>query len=227
MTKTSRRMRRLRLLGAATIAMLLLSDIAAFAQTKPAPPPKGNHGSQRPPQTSPGRPPSGGGNQGQTRPPSGGGATQPRPPSGGGNATRPPSGNGNATRPPSGGGNATRPPQTSPGRPPATRPPTTRPPSNAHRPPAYHHPGAGRPPNFRPIHRPTYVYPRGYSYRRWGIGTILPSVFMASTYYFYDYTMLGVGRPPSGYIWVRYGPDLLLVRTRDRHVVDVIYGAFY
>jgi len=38
--------------------------------------------------------------------------------------------------------------------------------------------------------------------------------------------MLGVGAPPRGYRWVRYGPDLLLVRSRDRKIVDVIYGAF-
>ncbi len=29
-----------------------------------------------------------------------------------------------------------------------------------------------------------------------------------------------------GYRWVRYGPGLLLIRTRTRRVVDVIYGAF-
>ncbi|BBC99179.1 hypothetical protein YGS_C1P0435 [Sphingobium sp. YG1] len=56
---------------------------------------------------------------------------------------------------------------------------------------------------------------------------MLPSIFLSSRYYYEDYRTLGVGAPPPGYRWVRYGPDLLLVRTRTRKVVDVIYGAFY
>jgi Ni/Co efflux regulator RcnB len=35
-----------------------------------------------------------------------------------------------------------------------------------------------------------------------------------------------VGRPPKGYRWVRYGPDLLLVNVRTGRISDVIYGAF-
>jgi len=221
MTRISRRTRRLRLLGAAAIAGLLLTDIAAYAQSRPAPPPGGQQG----------KPPHGN----QQHPPAGGGAHRPpqnspgRPP-GGGNVHRPPTGGGHAQpRPPSGGGYQHHPPQTQP-HPPANRPPVHHPPGNAHRPPAppaYHRPGAGRPPNLRPIHRPPYVYPHGYGYRRWITGGIIPRAFMASPYYFYDWTLLGVGPPPSGYVWVRYGPDLLLVRMRDREVVDVIYGAFY
>lgn len=94
------------------------------------------------------------------------------------------------------------------------------------RPPTYR-PGQTRPSSFRRIHRPTYNYPRGYSYRRFNIGFILPRLFFANQYYFYDYYALGVGPPPPGYIWVRYGPDLLLVQRRTGRVVDVIYGAFY
>ncbi|WP_218625028.1 RcnB family protein, partial [Sphingomonas sp. dw_22] len=88
-------------------------------------------------------------------------------------------------------------------------------------------PGAGRPPNFRPVHGPTYRYPRGYRYRRWTTGLLLPSIFLSSSYYYDDYGALGVGPPPPGYRWVRYGPDLLLIQIRTRRVVDVIYGAFY
>jgi len=39
--------------------------------------------------------------------------------------------------------------------------------------------------------------------------------------------MLGLGPPPHGFVWVRYGPDLLLVNRRTGRIVDVIYGAFY
>ncbi|MDF2387515.1 RcnB family protein, partial [Nostoc ellipsosporum NOK] len=90
-----------------------------------------------------------------------------------------------------------------------------------------HRPGIGRPPNFRPIHRPPFVYPRGYHYQRWSIGGLLPLLFLSNNYYYDGWYDLGLGAPPPGYRWVRYGPDLLLVNVRTRRVVDVIYGAFY
>lgn len=98
------------------------------------------------------------------------------------------------------------------------RPPQARPP---------HRPGAGRPPHFRPVHGPAYRYPRGYRYRRWSVGLLLPGIFLSNSYYYDGYADLGVGPPPPGYRWVRYGPDLLLVQLGTRRVVDVIYGAFY
>ncbi len=95
------------------------------------------------------------------------------------------------------------------------------------RPVSPHRPGAGRPPNFRPIPGPAFRYPHGYRYRRWTVGLFLPAVFFSSYYYYNDYWRLGLGAPPYGYRWVRYGPDLLLVEVRSRRVVDVVYGAFY
>ena len=158
----------------------------------------------------------------------GGGAILPVKPSPG---VRPPRPNpGNGVRPPRPNpGPGVRPPRPNPG--PGIRPPRpnpgngVRPPRPGVRPP--HRPGAGRPPNFRPIHGPVFKYPRGYRYRRWTIGLLLPSLFL-STYYYYDnWAPLGVGAPPPGYRWVRYGPDLLLVQIGTRRIADVIYGAFY
>ena len=133
---------------------------------------------------------------------------------------------------------AARPPQHRPptARPPGNqRPPATRPPGNQrppqHRPPIarppVHRPGAGRPPNFRPIQRPPFRYPHGYHYRRWHTGLILPHLFLTSPYFFNDWGPLGVGAPPPGYRWVRYGPDLLLVQLGTGRIADTIYGAFY
>lgn len=119
---------------------------------------------------------------------------------------------------------AARPPQQ------GTRPPATRPPQQPSRPPVVrppHRPGQGRPPGFRPIQRPGWNYPRGWNYRRWRAGLILPTLFWSSRYFFNDHGLLGLGAPPRGYMWVRYGPDLLLVRRSDRRIVDVIYGAFF
>jgi Ni/Co efflux regulator RcnB len=81
--------------------------------------------------------------------------------------------------------------------------------------------------NFNRYHAPAFRYPRGYSYRRWASGALLPALFLSSLYYFDDWRMLGIGAPPPGRRWVRYGPDLLLVNIRTRRVEDVIYDAFY
>ena len=83
----------------------------------------------------------------------------------------------------------------------------------------------GRP--FNPVRVAPFVYPRGWAYRRWAIGAVLPPVFLASAYYYSDWAALGLPPPQPGFQWVRYGPDLLLVDVITGQVVDVVYGAFY
>jgi Ni/Co efflux regulator RcnB len=100
-------------------------------------------------------------------------------------------------------------------------------PSRPYVPPPTYRPGQIRPSTYHRIHRPVFVYPRGYSYRRYRTGLYLPSLFRSSHYYFNDYYALGIGAPPHGYVWVRYGPDLLLIQRRTGRIVDIIYGAFY
>lgn len=216
----------------AVSALLLVLPDVAMAQPGPGNgPQQGRPGHQRPPQgpstkpapgvkppahtrptPSPGqRPPPGN----RPNPPN----TKPAPPPN----VRPPS-----VRPPNVRPPADRPPPNArpPGhRPPNARPPSHRPPPNYRPPP--HRPGAGRPPHFRPIHGPAYHYPYGYHYRRWTVGFRLPGIFLSSVYYFDNYYALGVGAPPPGYRWVRYGPDLLLVQLGTGRIADVIYGAFY
>ncbi|NWK95638.1 hypothetical protein DM806_08125 [Sphingobium lactosutens] len=151
-------------------------------------------------------------------PPSRPNPPKPQPPRPGGPAVQP-------VRP---GGPSIQPPRPGPGGPAIQPPRPDKPqPPRPVRPLPPHRPGAGRPPHFTPIHRPGFLYPHGYRYRRWSIGLLLPTIFLSTQYYYDDYAHLGVGAPPRGYRWVRYGPDLLLVRTRDRKIVDVIYGAFY
>lgn len=84
-----------------------------------------------------------------------------------------------------------------------------------------------RPTTFRRMNVGTYRYPRGHRYRNWAVGSILPSLFLSSSYYFNNYGAMGLGAPPPGYVWVRYGPDLLLVDRRNGRIADVISGAFY
>lgn len=135
----------------------------------------------------------------------------------------------------------TKPAPNRPGRPNHGRPTIQPVPNRPHR------PSNGRPtiqpvpnrpnrPVYRPGHRPSsyhriraaaFRYPRGYAYRRWAIGAILPHLFLSNYYYWNDWSALGLLPPPHGYVWVRYGPDLLLVNRYNGRIADVIYGAFY
>jgi len=117
-------------------------------------------------------------------------------------------------------------------RPPVHRPPVHRPPPNHHRPPpGWHKP---RPSQWywrgrwvNRIRGPVFAYPRGYGYRYWYTGDILPALFLATQYFYDDVAPLGLEVPPPGYRWVRYGPDLLLVNLRTGAVEQVAYGVFY
>lgn len=200
-----------RLLLVTTSALLVFPDIAmAQATIQPVPKQTRPGGPQvQPPRPNPGpgvRPPRPNPGQGvrPPRPNPGGPSIQPPRPNPGGPAIQPPR--------PGHGGPAIQPPRPGHG----VRPPRPRPP---------HRPGY-RPPNFRPLPAPVFRYPRGYRYRRWSIGLLLPSLFLSSAYYYNGYGNFGFGPPPRGHRWVRYGPDLLLVNVRTRRIVDVIYGAF-
>jgi Ni/Co efflux regulator RcnB len=79
---------------------------------------------------------------------------------------------------------------------------------------------------YAAVRAPAYRYPRGWAYRAWRPGQVLPRLFIAEPY-FLDYAYLGLPPPPPGTRWVRYGPDALLVDFYSGRVVDVIYSAFY
>ncbi|MDB5701036.1 MAG: hypothetical protein JWL66_1235 [Sphingomonadales bacterium] len=224
-----------KLLLAVSVFALIAPDIALAQQqpdrpgggaSRPAPGNGGGGGPNRPT-----RPGTGGPQIQPPRPGNGGPQIQPPRPGTGGPQIQPPR-PGRPDRPqpprPGNGGPGNGGPQIQPPRPGnGYRPQPPRPVRPIVRPDRPHRPGAGRPPNFRPIHGPSFRYPRGYRYRRWSIGLLLPSLFLSSAYYYDNYDALGVGPPPPGYRWVRYGPDLLLVQRGSGRIADVIYGAFY
>ena len=81
---------------------------------------------------------------------------------------------------------------------------------------------------WRPsIRGPAFRFPAGFAYRRWATGAILPPIFLSSPYYYDSYASLGLGPPPAGYRWVRYGPDLLLVDVVTGRIGDVVDEVFY
>lgn len=77
------------------------------------------------------------------------------------------------------------------------------------------------------VHGPVFRYPPGYAYRLWTTGAILPPIFLTAPYFYDGYAPLGLGAPPPGYRWVRYGSDLLLVNVVTGRVADVVDGVFY
>ena len=137
--------------------------------------------------------------------------------------------NRSGTRPQTGrpGGRGSRPAaaQTSRQRPPAARRGPVRGAGAARGPHANQFRHRGR--YFNRIRGPAFVWPRGFGYRRWAVGGILPSVFLASPYFFTGWAGLGLQAPGPGFQWVRYGPDLVLVNLRTGQIVDVIHDAFF
>jgi Ni/Co efflux regulator RcnB len=71
-----------------------------------------------------------------------------------------------------------------------------------------------------------YRYPYNWSYRSWRVGERLPFLFLSDGYYI-EFGPYGLPRPPYGYRWVRFGPDVLLVNVYTGEIVEVVYDIFY
>ncbi|HEX3672667.1 MAG TPA: RcnB family protein [Rhizomicrobium sp.] len=78
----------------------------------------------------------------------------------------------------------------------------------------------------RHFHIGVYHAPHGYSYRRYNTGDRLDAQFYARDYWLNDFSAYDLIAPPDGYVWVRFGPDALLVDEDDGEVLQVVYGVF-
>jgi len=87
--------------------------------------------------------------------------------------------------------------------------------------------------SYRNINRNHYRMPRyyapyrGYNYSRLSIGFFLNSGFYGSNYWINDPWSYRLPPAYSGYRWVRYYDDVMLVDTYSGEVVDVIYNFFW
>jgi Ni/Co efflux regulator RcnB len=72
-----------------------------------------------------------------------------------------------------------------------------------------------------------YRGPSGYSYRRWHYGDRLPRAYYARNFWLTNFVIYGLFAPPPGLIWVRYGPDALLIDQYTGEIVQVRYNVFY
>jgi Ni/Co efflux regulator RcnB len=77
------------------------------------------------------------------------------------------------------------------------------------------------------FHAGAYRAPHGYAYRRWTFGERLPAVYYAQDFWIGSYVDFGLMAPPDGCVWVRFGPDALLIDEDTGEVVQAVYGVFY
>ncbi len=73
----------------------------------------------------------------------------------------------------------------------------------------------------------SYNGPQGYSYHRYAYGDDLPQQYYANNFWIADYVDFGLLSPPDGYVWVRYGPDAILIDEDTGEIVQVVYNQFY
>jgi Ni/Co efflux regulator RcnB len=78
----------------------------------------------------------------------------------------------------------------------------------------------------RNYHIGPYRRPHGWVDRHWGYGEILPRAFWAPQYLIADYWLFALEVPPTGYEWVRYGNDALLIDINSGEVLQAEYGVF-
>jgi Ni/Co efflux regulator RcnB len=71
-----------------------------------------------------------------------------------------------------------------------------------------------------------YRGPVGYHYRRWVYGQRLPASYFVRDYWLTNYVAFGLMAPPSGLVWVRFGPDAVLIDQFTGEIVQVQYGIF-
>jgi len=72
-----------------------------------------------------------------------------------------------------------------------------------------------------------YNGPRGYNYRRYGIGARLGRVFLGASYWLNDPSRYRLPRAYGNHRWIRYYNDAVLVDTRTGMIIDVEHDFFY
>ncbi len=72
-----------------------------------------------------------------------------------------------------------------------------------------------------------YHAPRGYYYRRYSYGERLPIQFYVRNFWLTDFLSYGLDEPPPGFVWVRFGPDALLIDEETGEILQVRYDVFY
>jgi Ni/Co efflux regulator RcnB len=77
------------------------------------------------------------------------------------------------------------------------------------------------------FHAGPYRAPRGWVYRRWVFGERLPGIYFAPGFWISDFLAFDLFAPPDGYVWVRYGPDAMMIDQYTGEIIQVQYGVFF
>lgn len=77
------------------------------------------------------------------------------------------------------------------------------------------------------FHIGVYHWPHGWYHRHWIVGAFVPRAWFARDYWITDFGLYGLIAPVDGLVWVRVGPDALLIDPGTGEVVQVVYGIFW
>ncbi|MGZ6020083.1 MAG: RcnB family protein [Phenylobacterium sp.] len=72
-----------------------------------------------------------------------------------------------------------------------------------------------------------YRTPYGYYSRAWVFGDFLPRPWFARDYWLDDFLDFDLPYPPPGFVWVRVGPDALMIDRFTGRVVQVVRDIFW
>lgn len=97
----------------------------------------------------------------------------------------------------------------------------------------------GAPPRWQPGRYPPVMWahdrfragyyrpPYGYYSRAWGFGDFLPRPWFVRDYWLDDFLDFDLPYPPPGFVWVRVGPDALMIDRFTGRIVQVVHGIFW
>jgi Ni/Co efflux regulator RcnB len=77
------------------------------------------------------------------------------------------------------------------------------------------------------FHVGVYRRPHGWYAHHWVIGNRLPRAWFVRDYWITDWSIYGLWAPIDGFVWVRVGPDAMLIDPATGEVIGVEYGIFW
>jgi Ni/Co efflux regulator RcnB len=77
------------------------------------------------------------------------------------------------------------------------------------------------------FHAGVYHRPRGWFARHWRLGQRLPRGWFVRNYWITDWAIYGLWAPIDGLVWVRVGPDAMLIDPVTGEIVAVDYAIFF
>lgn len=72
-----------------------------------------------------------------------------------------------------------------------------------------------------------YRAPYGYYARAWGFGDFLPRPWFERSYWLLNFLDFDLPYPPPGFVWVRVGPDAIMIDEYSGRIVQVVHGIFW